>query len=224
MSLDWFEKRGYRHFDFPIDEKFARCKAMNAAYVAQHSFSPLIHYIKSTKRYKKDIKTGVRNIDTKNRPIKYACHQDSCIFSYYSYLLNKKLDAFYEQHGVSDSVIAYRALGRGNYDFAAEAFTFARGHAPVTILAFDVTGFFDNLDHGLLKQHLKKLLDVTSLPSDWYKVFKAITAFHYVELAGLKAHPIFSDRFGNKKYGRIATVKEIKIGRASCRERVLRLV
>ena len=65
-------------------------------------------------------------------------------------------------------VIAYRALGRANYHFSAEALAFARANAPVTILAFDVRGFFDTLDHGLLKQRLKSLLGVSeSIRDHW---------------------------------------------------------
>ena len=78
------------------------------------------------------------------------------------------------------------------------------------ILAFDVTGFFDNLDHGLLKKRLKALLRVTELTDDWHKVFRAITRFHFVDLAELKAHPVFGPRIKGGTHDRIAAVEDLK--------------
>lgn len=209
MPFDWFKSRNYRHFDLPVGEKFAG-KVMNPAFVLQHSFLPLLHYTKSEKRYKKCPKTGIRTITTKDRPIKYASHRDACILSYYASELNKLLDAHYLAAGLSDNVLAYRSLGRGNYDFSAEVLAFAKDHAPVTILAFDVSGFFDNLDHTLLKRRLKAVLTVASLPDHWMRVFRAITAFHYVDLEELNANPTFSGRLKEKSRDRIASVEELK--------------
>lgn len=209
MSLKWFKKRGYRHFDNPIGEDFA-AKVHNPAFVTHNSFLPLIHYTKTEPRYRKSITTGKREMILKERPIKFASHRDACILSYYAHTLNERLDAYYEVNRLSDSVIAYRALGRGNYHFASEALAFAQKQAPVTILAFDISGFFDHLDHGLLKQRLKSALAVKSLSEDWYRVFRYITDFHYVDLAELKKHPTFSSRFKERTRSRIASVEELK--------------
>ena len=182
---------------------------MDPNFVLRHSFLPLLHYTKSERRYKKCPKTGIRTITTKERPIRYASHRDACILSYYASKMNKLLDAYYEAQGLSDSVLAYRALGRGNYDFSAEVLAFAKTHAPVTILAFDVSSFFDNLDHILLKRRLKAMLGVASLPADWMRMFRAITAFHYVDVEELKANPTFAPRLKKSK-DRIASVEELK--------------
>jgi len=209
VSIVWFKRRRYRHFDLPVNEAFA-LKVMNPAVVSRHAFSPLIHYTKTEKRYKKCPETGDRSIASKERPIKYAAHRDACILSFYAHRLDQALNAYYRAAGISDSVIAYRALARGNYDFASEVMAFAQAHAPVMIMAFDVTGFFDNLNHGLLKRRLKALLDVTELSDDWYKVFRFITSFYYVDLDDLKSHALFSARLKAKNFGRIASVKELK--------------
>lgn len=209
MPLDWFKSRGYRHFDLPVGEKFAN-KVMDPDFVLKHSFLPLLHYTKSEKRYKKCPKTGTQTITSKDRPIKYASHRDACILSFYASEMNKLLDAHYDAAGLSDSVLAYRALGRGNYDFSAEALAFAKTHAPVTILAFDVSSFFDNLDHTLLKRRLKTVLGVNSLPEHWMRVFRAITAFHYVDMEELKADATFSARLKESSRDRIASVEELK--------------
>lgn len=216
MSFDWLKRRGYRHFDLPIGKAFAK-KAMNPSYVVQHSFSPLIHYTKADTRYKKCPLTGQRRTTTKERPIKYASHRDAGILAYYAHRLNEALDVHYKSAGIGDSVIAYRALGLANYDFAAEAMVFAQTNSPVMVLAFDVTGFFDNLDHGLLKRRLKALLDVQDLPADWYKVFRAITRFHFVDLKDLKTHPEFGPRLKQKSRERLASVEELKTAGISFR-------
>lgn len=209
MPLDWLKPRRYRHFDLPINEAFAQ-KIMSPAVVSRHAFSPLIHYTKTERRYKKDSKTGVRAIAAKNRPIKYASHRDACILAYYASQLNQALDAYYKAAGIAENVIAYRTLGQANYDFSAEAIAFAQTQAPVIILAFDVTGFFDTLDHGLLKKRLKTLLDVQELPDDWHKIFRFITRFRYVDLEDLKSHALFGPRLKEKSYSRIASIEELK--------------
>ncbi len=65
-------------------------------------------------------------------------------------------------------------------------------------------------DHGLLKKRLKTLLGVSELPDDWYKVFRFITNFHYVEIENLKAHAVFGPRLKGKSRDRIASVEELK--------------
>ena len=212
MKLQWFKQRAYRHFDVGVNEAFAK-KAQDPKFVAQHSFLPLIHYMKKEKRYKNCAETGKRAITTKERPIKFASHRDACILSWYAQQLNEALTAHYEAAGIDDNVIAYRALGRSNYHFAAEALAFARNSAPVMILAFDVSSFFDELDHALLKQRLKIILEVSELSKDWLKVFRAITRFHYVDLEELKQHPEFGARLGGRSRRSkepIARVAELK--------------
>lgn len=209
MKPEWLKRRGYRHFDRPVGAEFAD-KVRDPKFVSRHSFSPLLHRAKSEKRYKVCPKSKKRIISTKDRPIKYASHRDACIFAYYAHRLGALLDEHYVQSGLSDSVIAYRALGQGNYDFAADTYAFAKQNSPVTILAFDVTSFFDNLDHGLLKRRLKRIFGVAELPEDWLRVFRAVTRYHFVDLERLKANPDFASRFAATRRDPIATVAELK--------------
>jgi len=187
-------------------------KAMNPTYVARHSFSPLLHYTKRDIRYKKYPITKERSTVRKDRPIKYASHRDACIFSYYAHLINFNLERFYNEHCLSSNIIAYRSLGQSNYDFSAEVMEFCKSNYPVTILAFDVTGFFDNLDHILLKSRLKSLLGVSDLPNDWYEVYKSITQYHFVDLSELKSHPEFGKRLKDRSLPLIASIAELKSG------------
>ena len=206
MDFDWFRPRPYKHFDLPVSDTF-KCKVVNDPnFVAKHAFSPLIHYDKNAKRYKSEI----RKTKLKERPIKYASHRDACIYSYYSCQLTTILDDFYSDTGLYDNVIAYRKLGKSNADFANEVFTYANGNSPVCILAFDIKGFFDNLDHKLLKYRLKRVLNTDSLSNDWYAVFKNVTRYHFVELKDIQNHPNFGGSLKSKSMRPIVTIRELK--------------
>lgn len=205
LEFDWFKPRRYRHFDRPVNVEFAK-KAMNAAFVERHSFTPLIKYTKKIRRYKSDLGKTV----IKNRPIMYASHRDACILSLYSQRLNALLDDFYKDNNLNDAVIAYRSLGKGNYDFSAAALRYAISHSPCVVLAFDVSEFFDTLDHGLLKSRLKRLLGSKSIPEDWYSIYRFMTDFHYVEMEEMKKNPVLSTRLKGAHYEPIATIAEVK--------------
>jgi hypothetical protein len=211
METDWFKRRGYKHFDRQVGESFAT-KAMDGQFVAEHAFSPLIHHFRKTKSYKKPAgkTTTTGKTKTKNRPIKYASHRDACILSFYSKLLTDRLNDYYENNDLDEHVIAYRSLGKGNFDFSAEAYNFAKKNSPVTILAFDVSGFFDNLNHKLLKTRLKQILKADSLSKDWYSVFRFVTKFHYVEIEDLRKNAKFDAALKAKGSHPIATVSELK--------------
>ncbi|MEM6775726.1 MAG: reverse transcriptase domain-containing protein [Pseudomonadota bacterium] len=185
---------------------------MDPVFVSGASYqpNPLLHYVKEDKRYKHCAKAGKRIQQTKPRLIKYASHRDACVLSWYSHLLSLSLDVYYDTSGLSENVIAYRALGKGNYDFAAEAHNFAKAQGEVTILAFDVTGFFDNLDHRLLKTRLKRILDVDELPKDWFKIFRQLTRFTFVDSAELRANSTFGPRLKLRTREPIATIRELK--------------
>lgn len=201
----WFKRRGYRHFDRPVAESFVE-QVQNPDFVRRHPFSPLIHFIKKSKRYK----PGQQETVWKLRPIMFASHRDACILSYYSAQLDAVLEAAYQRDRLEANVIAYRKLGRGNDDFSADAYRYAVAHAPCMILAFDVTDFFGSLDHALLKKRLKAKLGVEKLADDWYQALKAVTRYHFIDSAALKADEVIGPRCKNRKPEPIATMAEIK--------------
>ncbi|HEY5722339.1 MAG TPA: reverse transcriptase/maturase family protein [Allosphingosinicella sp.] len=205
MSVpDWFRHRGYRHFDVPVGVAYA--EALSPEMVRSHSWSPLIHYTKTQKRYKPLSGKTV----LKSRPIMYASHRDSCILSHYSYLLSGALEKWYATSGTGQNAIAYRSLGASNYHFAKDVRDFIISKSRVQVLCFDVTGFFDNLQHRLLKERLRWVLGLPELSDDWYSVFKAVTRYHFVNLDELKGHPQFNQRIRGNAHVPIATIAEIK--------------
>lgn len=140
----------------------------------------------------------------------FASHRDASILTKYAYEVCNLLDRHYEQKRLDDHVIAYRKLGQANYDFSAKAYRFVQDHKPCVVLCFDITGFFDNLDHAILKNRLKRLLGFTELPSDWYAVFRHVTKFSKIERKTLEAHPLFSKRINEGGREPIATIVELR--------------
>jgi hypothetical protein len=205
VSSHWFKPRGYKHFDAPVGDSFAK-QACDRSFVAARDWLPLIHYLKAQKRYKpKDGKTVL-----KDRKIMFASHRDACILSKYAHDLTSILDAHYVTEKLNESVIAYRKLGRANYDFAGDAYKFALSRAPCVVMCFDITKFFDNLDHLILKGNLKRVLGVNELPPDWYAVFRQVTKFRYVEKSDLESHPVFGPRLKDNSRSPVATIEEVK--------------
>lgn len=201
---DWYRPRGYLHFDVPVKVEFG--EGLTPATVATHVWSPLIHYVKTEKRYK----VKERKTVPKPRPIMFASHRDACILSKYSADLVAHLDAWYAAKGLDDTVIAYRSLGKSNYHFAKRVEDFVRSHASLTVMCFDVTGFFDNLDHKLLKARLKSILGCDDLADDWFAVFKSVTQYRYVHLNELKKHEQLAERLKARKPHPLATIEQVK--------------
>lgn len=205
MISEWFKPRGYKHFDVPVGTSFAE-SILDASFVQRHSWSPLIHYEKETKRYSKnDGKTRL-----KSRSIMYASHRDACILSKYAFELSAKLDARYAVTDLSDNVIGYRKLGKSNYDFSAAALEFARRNTPCIIQCFDITGFFDNLNHSRLKASLRDILEQDELSPDWYQVFRSVTRYRKVEREDLRDNPTFGHRMKSRSARLIGTLRELK--------------
>jgi RNA-directed DNA polymerase len=158
--------------------------------VPKHSFYPFIKADIVTPRVKhqKDPTTGKKKpyIEDKVRPIAYASHFDSMILSWYSH----QLTAMYEQKllgwGLDDCVSAYLSKdGKCNIHYADEVFQFikqklAQGEECVA-LAFDLSSYFDSLDHNILKKQWCKVLGKDRLPKDHYTIFKMLTNYSFID-------------------------------------------
>lgn len=155
----------------------------------------------------------------------FASHRDACIYAYYSKIISENLEHYYEYIKLDRSIAAYRSIGKANYHFAAEVVKFARDNQPCMVLAFDVTGFFDNLNHKILKRNLKSCLGTKTLPPDWMKVFRSLTSFHFIEAREIEVlrradnednsrpvHPILSLRDFKARGGTIHPNKRPGVG------------
>lgn len=171
----------YSHFDFKTNIVSSWDYISDPSKVAKHGFYPFIHYEQKQIKFhkKKGKKIKVRNIY-------YAAHIDSCIYQYYSFLLNEKYNDRVKNDNLSDVAVAYRTdLGKSNIHFAKSAFDFIKSSDTCYIMIGDFTDFFDTLEHNYLKYRICDLMGTNCLPNDYYSVFKNVTKYSYVELTDL---------------------------------------
>lgn len=177
----WFRPRTYLHFDPPIGNSSAALKRVEKIVsdpktIAKHSFYPFIKYTISSSKVTKD-PVGKLIQKPKDRPIAYASHMDSQIYGYYSNLLSGHYEIQVKERGIDTSVLAFRKLGKSNVDFAFQAFEDIKAIGDCDAIAFDITGFFDNLDHDVLKKMWADVIGEDTLPEDHYTVFRSLTRF-----------------------------------------------
>lgn len=77
--------------------------------------------------------------------------------------------------------MAYRSdLHLSNIQFAKEVFQQVESRGECTAVALDIKGYFDHIDHIILKEKWKKVLQVPELPDDQYRIYKSLTRYSYV--------------------------------------------
>ncbi|WP_417546711.1 antiviral reverse transcriptase Drt2 [Marinobacter sp.] len=181
MPENWYKSRGYLHFDRPINQAAARKIVSDPKAVAQHAFYPFIRYVVQTQKvfFDKSIGTVVKK-PPKKRPISYAAHVDSHIYSYYCERLNQAYEDHLATARWSSAVLAFRALGKSNIEYARDAFLDIAERESCCVIAIDIKGFFDNLDHAHLKNSWQALLSTQQLPDDHYAVYRSLTRYSFV--------------------------------------------
>lgn len=212
--------RTYNHFDYPLTFQAAKKLACEPSAVASHQFLPLIGYTDKKRRFRTD--NSDRTIPRKLRPklasvkrrqIRYASHRDAAIFQYYAFLLEGPYDAFLKGANLDASVIGYRRGKGSNVDMAADAFSEIVVRGNVTAFCFDIEDFFPSIQHSSLKSGLQTVLQCNILSEDWYKVFRSITAFSWVEFEDLAKIEGF-----NPRQPPFPLVKKINSALDRCRE------
>lgn len=158
--------------------------------VARHPFLPLMHVKKISYPFKKNC-SGKRKCKRKVRDICYVSHIDAAIYGYYSTILQDKYETLIKKNGLDDVVTAYRKVkenshrNKSSIDFANDVFSYLSRNVgekcPLSVITFDIKGFFDNLSHQILKEKWKKTLNVEELSVDWYQIFKHVTKYSWVE-------------------------------------------
>lgn len=173
----------YSHFDKRVSLKMPTIRryVMDREKIAQHSFYPFIHFTKSISRYGKK--------QSKKRELHYCSHLDRCVYQRYSFLINQKYNKRVKEDGLNSVAIAYRSdLGKNNIDFAKDAFDSINDLNHSLVIVGDFTNFFDRLDHNYLKKMLCDLLEVKTLPEDYYAIFKNITRYSYWNWESIVKH------------------------------------
>ena len=223
-----FKAKKYLHFDTPFD--FAKKKneiqkvLSDPSNVARHAFLPLLKFDIKFPRFKFDGKESLIDklsakerksyykLKTKKRPISYAGHFDTYIYSFYSFALNERYQHYIKTIGIDQSILAYRTdlNGKCNIQFAKTIFDEIANRGPCVAIAMDIKGYFDSIDHLLLKEQWCKVIDRDRLPIDQYAIFKSLTKYQYVNKNNLLKHFKIDLKNTNKKKT-ILQLLELKI-------------
>lgn len=174
----------YPHFDPELGVKEAMALATDPLRVARHEFYPFMLY---EQRWTRFAIKGERG-DVKTRPIRYAARSDAYIFSYYRHLLSCRYETELTNLGLGDSIIAYRRIanppgkrGKCNINFVYDAIQKIRGLGDCCVVALDISSYFKSLDHARLKAIWSRLMGVSRLPDDQFRVFEAVTHYSVVD-------------------------------------------
>ncbi|RUO66965.1 antiviral reverse transcriptase Drt2 [Idiomarina ramblicola] len=181
MSKDepaWYKKRGYLHFDAPIGAARAIKLVRNTKAVSKHAFYPLLRYEVISKKLKRN-SDGKLKPEPKIRPISYAAHADSQIYSFYANQLAEAYERKLASLELSECVLAFRKLRKSNIEFARDAFTEISNMGRCSAVAIDISKFFDTLNHQHLKKSWCDVLGEETLPNDHYAVYKSLTKFSF---------------------------------------------
>jgi hypothetical protein len=207
-------KRKYLHFDNRISliSPEIQTYIFNKSDIKKHSFFPFIRYVKKTRKLKKS-----GGIKVKPRPISYASHLDSLIYSWYASQLNVLYEKMLVRTKLGNSVLAYRSGNGSNIDHACKAFRGVQDLNGSHVVCIDIKSFFNNLDHQLLKEKWLRLLQLeddslSGLPEDHYAIYKAITRYSYVSIdAVYKSLELDPDNPKPKEKTRLCSIKDFRI-------------
>lgn len=192
---DWYRHRPYPHFDWPVHRSKAKAVVTDSERVARHDFYPLIKRLDQTPQYDplaRPAKDKEGEVRYKSRRICYAAHLDSHVYSYYSDLLSQRYEDDIGAMDFGSSVVAYRQFDepKCNIHFARDVFQHiyetCDPDARLVALVFDIKGFFDHLDHRLLKKSWADVLEKSRLPEDHYQLYKSLTKYAYVKVSRLR--------------------------------------
>lgn len=209
--IEWFQPKAYTHLGKKLtlsDGIWVEQKVKDVKWVSEYCFYPLLHRAVSHRRFKRCTNGKKAHFDAikyestkKTRHIFYANHLDSAIYSYYAKVI---LGGKYEQvlsvkPELSECISAYRTIkvneqstkGKSNIHFAKDVFDYIKTQTECVALAFDITGFFDNINHLNLKKAWLNLLNIDDgkLPPDHFNVYQSLTKFAYIEeISLLKLH------------------------------------
>jgi len=204
--------------------------------VAKHSFLPFIHKTSRVRKFRKsylpcsgslnkkfkDGKKIFRKDNAKKRELFYASHLDSLIFSYYARLLSDSYETKIKStdYNLNEVVNAYRSVpinpknenssNKCNIDFANDVFKYIIEYQQneFAVIAFDISSFFDNLNHKLLREIWVEILGAEKLPPDHFNVFKNITRFSHVDIVDIFEE--FKSKIYTRKINKFGVPLEIK--------------
>lgn len=184
------------YFDFPKNKHklYEMVSDPSLKRIYSHDFTPLVKVLQKTPRYRYQVGEDNYGLETKIRPISFASHFDTYIYGFYAFALNKFYQDYIKENDFQDVVLAYRSDldGKCNIQFAKEAFgqvkQVYKKYGECSVIALDIKGYFDHIDHGILKKLWCKIINEDDLPLDQYKVFRSLTKYSYVNYSSFLKH------------------------------------
>lgn len=236
LNTEWKKYKKFTHFDilkkfWDSQEKINFFENLfDSQNIISHNFWPFIRYNSIEKKftlykndtpndnyyYEEPIKWNLFWHKKKVRPITYASHIDSYIYSYYSYLLWIEYEKFLTRNWIWENIIAYRSIKnsiwiwKNNINFILDAFWDIINCKNCIVIALDISSFFDTLNHKILKKEIIKILWVTKLSDDWYKIYKNITQFNYIEKEYIDKNNLIKKIWKTQKIIDIKRFNELK--------------
>lgn len=196
-------KRSYKHFDLPLPVG-TRVQLDFSSVSKPHRFYPLLGFSDVKRRVHYDAH-GALKVVPKVRQIRFASHSDAAYLAAYSSAVSVFYEAAISIDDTSASVLAYRKGGQTNIHHAKHLFDEVRLRQSCVVLAVDIKGFFDNLDHRHLKYELSRLLcRGEKVTGHHWTVYRNITRYSWVETVDL-------DKYIGKKRvrnGRVCSVED----------------
>lgn len=208
-------KKNYLHFDakfwFPdrkeeikkiLQQGLKEYDRKNKTY-NWRAFRPFLKILVKTPRYKYQSDISSFELETKIRPICFASHVDSLLFGFYSFAITKKYEDYISMpdSNIGECVLAYRSDldGKCNIQFAKEVFELTKKRGQCSVIALDIKGYFDHIDHDILREKWCKVIRSEKLPPEQYKLFKEITQYSYVNKSSiLKKYNVNINKIKNK--------------------------
>lgn len=202
MIPDWLKFKKYPHIGIPLTKKndlgWIIDYVTNSQKIKKHKFTPLLHKKINQRKFRPTSNAPktpkgkrLRSVQNrKERPIFYASHLDSIIYSYYSHLLTEAYESYLTNKEFGTCAVAYRKIpivkekngNKSNVEFAFDTFKFIEENKErkLTAIVADITSFFDNLDHRILHKQWKQVLKIRDLPDDHYNIYKSLITKKYV--------------------------------------------
>ncbi|MEY8827046.1 hypothetical protein AB9K34_01245 [Sedimentitalea sp. XS_ASV28] len=168
------KERRYKHFDLPLPESERELAIDFTQELEPHRFLPMLGFTDLARRYTRQKGADgkwlrdadgnfIRKVKEKPRPIRFAGHADAAYLQAYAEHLNPLYERALAEDGTAGAVLAYRKGGGTNIHHAKSLFDEIVHRQDCTVVAMDISGFFDCLDHTLLRDEVSGLIGETRL-------------------------------------------------------------
>lgn len=171
------KERRYKHFDLPLTDEERDLDIDFRAEQSPHRFWPMLGFDDITRRYKRDPVTGKAKAVSKIRPIRFASHADAAYLQAYAAYLGGIYERALASDGTTKCVLAYRSATGTNIHHSKSLFDEIRSRQDCSVFAMDISGFFDCLNHQILRDEIASILGSQRLTGHHGTVWKNITKY-----------------------------------------------